>query len=124
MTGTIIAAGTRIAAEAGAAVAERGGNAVDAAIAATVVSMCTDTGIMSPGAGAFISVWPARSDPVVVDGYVEAWRRRRSGRGPRAPSWRYVFLRADPANSERKRALFCGERKRAKHLAKRSRSRH
>jgi gamma-glutamyltranspeptidase/glutathione hydrolase len=39
-----IAAGTRIAAEAGASVAEQGGNAVDAAIAAMAVSVCTDTG--------------------------------------------------------------------------------
>lgn len=66
-----IAAGTRIAAEAGTAIAGEGGNAVDAAIAAAVVSMCTDTGIMSPGCGAFITVWPPSDEPVVIDGYVE-----------------------------------------------------
>lgn len=71
MNQVTIAAGTRIAADAGAAVAARGGNAVDAAIAAMVVSVCTDTGIMSPGCGAFVTIWPAGGDPVVIDGYAE-----------------------------------------------------
>ncbi len=71
MSRVTIAAGTRIAAEAGAAVAALGGNAVDAAIAAEIVSMCTDTGIMSPGCGAFVTVWPAAGDPRVIDGYAE-----------------------------------------------------
>ncbi|MDH3764049.1 MAG: gamma-glutamyltransferase, partial [Gammaproteobacteria bacterium] len=71
MNKVTIAAGTRIAADAGAAVAAQGGNAVDAAIAAMVVSVCTDTGIMSPGCGAFVTIWPAEGDPVVIDGYAE-----------------------------------------------------
>ncbi|NIS34776.1 MAG: gamma-glutamyltransferase, partial [Actinobacteria bacterium] len=66
-----MAAGTRIAAEAGAAVAAKGGNSVDAGIAAMIVSMCTDLGIMAPGGGAFVTVWPPDGEPVVVDGYVE-----------------------------------------------------
>ena len=71
MTKVAIAAGTRIAAEAGATIAEQGGNAVDAAIAAMTVSMCTDTGIMSPGCGAFVTVWPPGAEARVIDGYVE-----------------------------------------------------
>jgi len=71
MTRLVIAAGTPITAEAGALIAERGGNAVDAAIAAMIVSMCTDIGIMSPGGGAFITVWPEDDEPVVIDGYAE-----------------------------------------------------
>jgi len=71
MNKVMIAAGTRIAADAGAAVAAQGGNAVDTAIAAMVVSVCTDTGIMSPGCGAFVTIWPAEGDPVVIDGYAE-----------------------------------------------------
>ena len=66
-----IAAGTRITAEAGAAIAAQGGNAVDAAIAAAIVSVCTDTGIMSPGCGAFVNVWPPNGEPRVIDGYAE-----------------------------------------------------
>lgn len=69
MPAVTIAAGSGIAAEAGAAIAATGGNAVDAAIAAMVVSVCTDTGIMSPGCGAFVNVWPAGGDPLVLDGY-------------------------------------------------------
>ena len=69
MTRVTVAAGSRIAAEAGAAIAGQGGNAVDAAIAAMAVSVCTDTGIMSPGCGAFVTVWPAGGSPVVIDGY-------------------------------------------------------
>ncbi len=71
MSRVTIAAGTTIAAEAGAAVAALGGNAVDAAIAAEIVSMCTDTGIMSPGCGAFVTVWPPTGGPRVIDGYAE-----------------------------------------------------
>ncbi len=58
MSKVTIAAGSQITAEAGAKIAEQGGNAVDAAIAATVVSICTDTGMacmelpMHAGAGA------------------------------------------------------------------------
>jgi len=69
MSKVTIAAGTQITAEAGATVAEQGGNAVDAAIASAVVSICTDTGIMSPGCGAFITIWPPDDRPVVIDGY-------------------------------------------------------
>ena len=71
MTRVTIAAGTRITAEAGAAVAQLGGNAVDAAIAAAIVSVCTDTGIMSPGCGGFVTIWPPGDEPIVIDGYSE-----------------------------------------------------
>ncbi len=66
-----IAAGSPLAARAGAAVADRGGNAVDAAVAATVAGMCTDPGIIAPGGGAFITIWPPGEDPVVIDAYAE-----------------------------------------------------
>ncbi len=44
---------------------------MDAAVAATLAAMCTDPGIIAPGAGAFILVWPAAGEPVVIDGYAE-----------------------------------------------------
>ena len=71
MPRTLIAAASDASAEAGRLVADAGGNAVDAAIAATVASMTTELGIVSPGAGAFITVWPANGDPVVIDAYAE-----------------------------------------------------
>ena len=55
---------------AGLAVADEGGTAVDAALAAAFVALVTEPGIVSLGGGAFVSVWPADGDPVVVDGNV------------------------------------------------------
>ncbi len=69
MSRVSIAAGSQTAADAGAAVAEAGGNAVDAAVASCMASMCIDPGIIAPGAGGFVSIWPADGDPVVIDGY-------------------------------------------------------
>lgn len=50
-------------------VADAGGNAVDAAVAATVSAMISEPGIIGPGAGAFLTVWPAGEEPVVIDAY-------------------------------------------------------
>ncbi len=66
-----IAAGSQISADAGARIADLGGNAVDAALASTLVSMCTDLGVMAPGASGFIAVWPLADKPVVIDAYAE-----------------------------------------------------
>ncbi|MEZ5176162.1 MAG: gamma-glutamyltransferase [Acidimicrobiia bacterium] len=77
MPRTLIAAASDVAAAAGKAVADDGGNAVDAAIAATVASMTTELGIVSPGAGAFITIWPADHEPVVIDAYAEMPGRGR-----------------------------------------------
>ncbi len=71
MTRTVVAAASVAAAEAGSAVADLGGNAVDAAIAATISSMSTELGIVSPGAGAFITIWPCEDEPLVIDAYAE-----------------------------------------------------
>jgi gamma-glutamyltranspeptidase / glutathione hydrolase len=69
MSGSVgIAGPSEIAARAGAEIAERGGNAVDAAIAATLAALCTEIAIVAPDAGAYITIWPAGEDPVVIDG--------------------------------------------------------
>lgn len=60
-----------IAAEAGERIAELGGNAVDVAIAALLVSLNTEPGIITVGSGAFATVWPAEGDPETIDGYAE-----------------------------------------------------
>jgi gamma-glutamyltranspeptidase/glutathione hydrolase len=65
-----IAAPSELAVEAARAVVCEGGNAVDAAIAATVVAMCTEIGIVSLDSGAFVTVWPKGGEPRVVDGCV------------------------------------------------------
>ena len=66
-----LAASSKISADAGAALADAGGNAVDAVLGAALVSMCTDIGIVSPGGGALITIWPAGADPVVIEGLPE-----------------------------------------------------
>jgi gamma-glutamyltranspeptidase / glutathione hydrolase len=55
---------------AGLGVAAEGGNAVDAALAASFVALATEPGMVSLGGGAFVAVWPAGAEPVVVDGNV------------------------------------------------------
>jgi gamma-glutamyltranspeptidase/glutathione hydrolase len=74
---TLVAAASTAAAEAGAAVADLGGNAVDSAIAAVLASMTTELGIVSPGAGGFITIWPADDAPIVIDAYAEMPGRGR-----------------------------------------------
>ncbi|NNC91339.1 MAG: gamma-glutamyltransferase, partial [Acidimicrobiia bacterium] len=71
MPKVMTAAGSTISAEAAAVVADAGGNAVDAALAAVIVSMCTEPGIIAPAAGAFITVWEPGQDPVTIDAYCE-----------------------------------------------------
>lgn len=71
MPRTLIAAASSAAAEAGRQVVDAGGNAVDAAIAACIASMTTEIGIVSPGGGAFLTVWPESGPPVVIDAYAE-----------------------------------------------------
>jgi len=67
----MIAAGSQLAADAGAEVAHDGGNAVDAAVAAMLVSMATEPGIVGMGAGGFLSIWAPGQDPVVIDAFIE-----------------------------------------------------
>jgi gamma-glutamyltranspeptidase/glutathione hydrolase len=65
-----IATTSAIAAQAGEAMARAGGNAVDAAIAATLVSINTEPGVCSLGCGGYITIWAAGQGPVTLDGYV------------------------------------------------------
>ena len=66
-----IAATGPVSLAAGRDVAREGGNAVDVAVAAALAAMTTEPGIVSLAGGAFVSVWPAGGEPVVVDGNVE-----------------------------------------------------
>ena len=66
-----VAASSDMAARAGAEVAEKGGNAVDVAIAATLASLTTETAVASIGGGGFVTICPPDGEAVTVDGYVE-----------------------------------------------------
>ncbi|MFY0408684.1 gamma-glutamyltransferase [Solicola sp. PLA-1-18] len=70
---TVAVAGpSELAAEAGAEVARAGGNAVDVALAASLVTMVNEVGIVSLSSGAFVTVQPpGDAAPTTVDGWVE-----------------------------------------------------
>lgn len=65
------ASSSQPAADAAARVAEEGGNAVDAAIAAALVSVITEPSVCALGGGGFLTIWPRDGEPVTIDGYVE-----------------------------------------------------
>lgn len=71
MVRVALAATGPVSLAAGAEVARLGGNAVDAAVAASLAAMATEPGIVALGGGAYVNVWPVGGDPVVVDGNVE-----------------------------------------------------
>jgi gamma-glutamyltranspeptidase/glutathione hydrolase len=68
----IIAAGHPLTAEAGARVLREGGNAVDAAVAAMLVSWVAEPLLTGPGAGGYMLVAGAGEDPVLLDFFVAA----------------------------------------------------
>ncbi|MEP6952960.1 MAG: gamma-glutamyltransferase [Solirubrobacteraceae bacterium] len=71
MTGCI-AAGHPLTAEAGAAVLRDGGNAVDAAVAAILVSWAAEPLLTGPGAGGYMLVAGAGEEPTLLDFFVAA----------------------------------------------------
>ncbi len=71
MTEVAVATTSPLAAEAALAVIEDGGNAVDAAVAASMASTNTQPGVCALAGGGYAVVWPPEGDPVTIDGYVE-----------------------------------------------------
>lgn len=70
MTEVALATTSQLAADAAAEVADKGGNAVDCAIAAALLTMNTEPGVCALAGGAFVTVWPPGADPVTIDGNV------------------------------------------------------
>jgi gamma-glutamyltranspeptidase/glutathione hydrolase len=68
----VIAAGHELTAEAGARVLRQGGNAVDAAVAAVLMSWVAEPCLTGPGAGGFMLVHPTAGDDVLLDFFVAA----------------------------------------------------
>lgn len=72
MCAVAVAAPSAAAAEAGEAIAHLGGNAIDAALAAILVTMVNEVGIVSLSSGGFVTVQPPDGTaPQTVDGWVE-----------------------------------------------------
>lgn len=71
MTRVAIAAPNTQSGDAGVAIVEAGGNAVDAAVAAIAVAMVNEIGIVSPSAGGFITLLGPDSGPVTIDGWMD-----------------------------------------------------
>ncbi len=65
-----VATTSQLAADAARDVIEQGGNAVDAAMAASLLSMNTEPGVCALAGGCFITIWAAGQAPVTIDGYV------------------------------------------------------
>jgi gamma-glutamyltranspeptidase/glutathione hydrolase len=65
-----VATTSQLAADAAREVAEVGGNAVDCALAAALVTINTEPGVCALGGSAFITIWRQGEDPITVDGNV------------------------------------------------------
>ncbi len=65
-----VAPTSALAADAASEVAERGGNAVDCALAAALLTMNTQPGVCSMSGSTFVTVWKSGQDAVTIDGNV------------------------------------------------------
>jgi len=70
MTGVAVATTSQLAADAAAEVADLGGNAVDCAIAASLLTINTEPGVCALAGSAFVTVWAPGQEPITVDGNV------------------------------------------------------
>lgn len=70
MTRIAVATTSQLAAEAAEEVAASGGNAVDCALAAALLSINAEPGVCALAGSAFITIWRASDNPVTIDGNV------------------------------------------------------
>src|SRR5712671_4579810 len=75
----VIAAGHPLTAQAGARVLREGGNAVDATVAAMLVSFATEPLLTGPGAGGYMLVAGGGREPALLDFFVQAPTRAGDG---------------------------------------------
>ena len=68
----VVAAGHPVTAEAGASALREGGNAVDAAVAAVLMSFVAESPLTGPGAGGFMLVHTASGEDHLLDFFVAA----------------------------------------------------
>src|SRR5918996_447593 len=82
--GGVVAAGHPLTAEAGAQVLRAGGNAVDAAVGAVLMSFAAESPLTGPGAGGFMLVHTATGEDHLLDFFVAAPGRGLDGAKPAA----------------------------------------
>ena len=70
MSRVAVATTSQLAADAAREVAEIGGNAVDCALAAALLTINTEPGVCALGGSAFITIWSDGEEPITVDGNV------------------------------------------------------
>jgi gamma-glutamyltranspeptidase/glutathione hydrolase len=70
VTSVAVATSSALAADAAQEIAAAGGNAVDCALAAALLTMNTEPGVCALAGGAFITIWPAGKSPLTIDGNV------------------------------------------------------
>jgi gamma-glutamyltranspeptidase/glutathione hydrolase len=70
MTQVAVATTSQLAADAAADVADDGGNAVDCAVAAALLTMNTEPGVCALAGSAFVTIWPSGEDAITIDGNV------------------------------------------------------
>src|SRR5918911_5081476 len=78
----VVAAGHPLTAQAGADVLRAGGNAVDAACAAVLMSFVAESPLTGPGAGGFMLIHTAAGQDHLLDFFVAAPGRGLDGREP------------------------------------------
>ncbi len=87
MSAMAVAAPNPAAADAAADVARAGGSAVDAAIAASLVAMVNEVGLVSLSSGGFVAVQPAAGAAYTVDGWVDRPGTARRADAPAPQTW-------------------------------------
>ena len=88
MPGLVVAVPNEAAADAAERVALAGGNAVDAALAAALVAMVNEVGIVSLSSGGFVTVQPCDGRPAyAVDGWMDMPGRGRTGSPAPDSTW-------------------------------------
>lgn len=70
MPSVAVATSSQLAADAACEVAAAGGNAVDCALAAALLTMNTEPGVCALAGSAFVTVWKDGARPVTIDGNV------------------------------------------------------
>jgi len=70
MARVAVATTSQLAADAAAEISDAGGNAVDCAIAAAMLTINTEPGVCALAGSAYVTIWPPNSDPFTIDGNV------------------------------------------------------